>query len=69
MFKLKLSLVLAIIAALVIILSGLLSEVRLITVFLRSVVGFLAAGVFVWVIAFVLETQNIVGFDKNIRTH
>lgn len=61
------SLVFAVIAALVIMLAGLLSDARLVTVLLRCVAGFLVAGVCVWLTAMILEHQNIVGFDKNLE--
>lgn len=61
------SLVFAFIAAMVIVLAGLLSDVSLLTVLLRSLVGFLITGVIVWLAAVILEHQNIVGFDKNLE--
>ena len=61
------SLVFAFIAAMVIVLAGLLSDVRLLTVLLRSLVGFLITGAIVWLAAVILEHQNIVGFDKKDR--
>ena len=67
MFKLEMSLVFAFIAAMVIVLAGLLSDVRLLTVLLRSLVGFLITGAIVWLAAVILEHQNIVGFDKNLE--
>ena len=67
MFKLGMSLVFAFIAAMVSVLAGLLSDVRLLTVLLRSLVGFLITGAIVWLAAVILEHQNIVGFDKNLE--
>ena len=67
MFKLGMSLVFAFIAAMVIMLAGLLSDARLVTVLLRCVAGFLVAGVCVWLTAMILEHQNIIGFDKNLE--
>ena len=67
MFKLEMSLVFAFIAAMVIVLAGLLSDVRLLTLLLRSLVGFLITGAIVWLTAVILEHQNIVGFDKNLE--
>lgn len=61
------SLVFAFIAAMVIVLAGLLSDVRLLTVLLRSLVGFLITDAIVWLAAVILEHQNIVGFDKNLE--
>ncbi|MCR5439966.1 MAG: hypothetical protein K6F01_11115 [Selenomonas sp.] len=67
MFKLGMSLVFAFISAMVIALAGLVSDVRLMTVLLRSLVGFLVAGAVVWLVAFVLEAKELVGFDKNLE--
>ncbi len=61
------SLVFAFISAMVIALAGLVSDVRLMTVLLRSLVGFLVAGAVVWLVAFVLEAKELVGFDKNLE--
>lgn len=66
MFKLGISLVFAVVSALIIILTGLSSDVRLTTVLLRSLAGFLVAGAVVWLITFFLETRSIVGFDKEL---
>lgn len=65
MFKLGMALVFAVISALIIILTGLSSDVRLTTILLRSLAGFLVAGAVVWLIAFFLETRNLVDFDQN----
>ena len=67
LFKLGMSLVFAFIAAMAIVLSGLLSDVRLLTVLLRSAVGFLITGALVWLVTMILEHQNIVGFDRNLE--
>ena len=67
MFKLGMSLIFAFISAMVIALAGLVSDVRLMTVLLRSLVGFLVAGAGVWLVAFVLEAKELVGFDKNLE--
>ena len=61
------SLVFAFISAMVIALAGLVSDVRLMTLLLRSLVGFLVAGAVVWLVAFVLEAKELVGFDKNLE--
>ena len=53
MFKIGLSLVLAVMAAFVIILAGFLSEVRIGTMLLRGVIGFVVAG-FVVAVGFVV---------------
>lgn len=67
MFKLGMSLVFAFISAMVIALAGLVSDVRLMTVLLRSLIGFLVAGAVVWLVAFVLEAKELVGFDRNLE--
>lgn len=67
LFKLGMSLVFAVISALIIVLTGLSSDARLMTVLLRSLIGFLVAGAAVWLITFFLEARNIVGFDKNLE--
>lgn len=67
MFKLGMSLVFAFISAMVIALAGLVSDVRLMTVLLRSLIGFLVAGAVVWLVTFVLEAKELVGFDKNLE--
>lgn len=61
------SLVLGVVAALVIILVGLLGDARLLTILGRALVGFLAAGVFTYLVTFILEAAKIVGFDKNFE--
>jgi len=67
LFKLGMSLVFAFISAMVIALAGLVSDVRLMTVLLRSLIGFLVAGAVVWLVAFVLEAKELVGFDRNLE--
>lgn len=67
MFKLGMSLIFAVISALIIILTGLSSDARLTTVLFRSLAGFLVAGAAVWFLAFFLEKKNIVGFDKSLE--
>lgn len=56
----------AFIAAMVIALAGLISDVRLMTILLRSLLGFLVTCAGVWVVSFLLEAKNLVGFDKNL---
>ena len=63
MFKWKASLIFAVIAALVVALAGLMKDVRFITIALRSVVGFLVAGVLACLVIFLLETKGIVSFE------
>lgn len=66
LYKLIISGVLAFIAAMVIILTGLIADVRLTTILLRSVTGFLVTGLGALLLTVILEGQNIIGFDKNI---
>ncbi|WP_318254580.1 hypothetical protein [Selenomonas sp. GACV-9] len=61
------SLVFAVISALIIVLTGLSSDARLTTVLLRSLIGFLLTGALVWLVTFILEMKDIVGFDKNLE--
>ncbi|MBQ3970818.1 MAG: hypothetical protein II687_01300 [Selenomonadaceae bacterium] len=63
MFKWKASLIFAVIAALVVALAGLMKDVRFLTIALRSVVGFLAAGAVACLVIFLLETKGIVNFE------
>ncbi|MBQ7477795.1 MAG: hypothetical protein IJT01_02700 [Selenomonadaceae bacterium] len=63
MFKWKASLIFAVIAALVVALAGLMKDVRFLTIALRSVVGFLAAGALACLVIFLLETKGIVSFE------
>lgn len=67
MFKLGMSLVFGVISALIIVLTGLSSEARLTTVLLRSLIGFLLTGALVWLVTLILESKDIVGFDKNLE--
>lgn len=67
MFKMGMSLVFAVISALIIVLTGLSSDARLTTVLLRSLIGFLLTGALVWLVTFILEMKDIVGFDKNLE--
>ena len=54
LFKIGTSLVLAVIAALVVFLAALIGGARIGTVFLRSFVAFLTAGVLAWLVLFLL---------------
>lgn len=67
MFKLGMSLVFSVVAALVIMLVGLASDARFVTIALRCLVGFLVAGAAVYLVALVLEAKDIIGFDKNLE--
>ena len=64
MFKLGMAIVFAVIAALVIFLTGLFSDARLLTAFLRSLVGFVCAGAFTYLVTFILEAKGWAAFDK-----
>ena len=66
MFKLGMALVFAVIAALAIGLAGLLADVRFSTIFLRSFVGFLLAGIMSYITAFVLEAKEWANFDREV---
>ncbi len=63
MVKLKASLIFAVIAVLVIALAGFLKDVRFITIALRCVVGFLAAGAVSYLVMFLLEAKKIAIFE------
>lgn len=67
LYKLMISSVLGFIAAMVIILTGLIADVRLTTILLRGMAGFLVTGLGALLLTFILEEQNIIGFDKNIE--
>ena len=67
MVKFKVSLLLAVIAALTVVLAGLMSGARLGTVFLRALAGWLVALVAVYVILLFLESRHWLGFDLNIE--
>lgn len=63
MVKLKASLIFAVIAALVVALAGFMKDVRLVTIALRSVAGFFAAGAVAYLVLFLLEAKKIVDFS------
>lgn len=64
MFKLGMSLVFSVIAALVVFLTGMLGDARVTTALLRSLVAFLCAGVFTYLVVFILEAKGWAAFDK-----
>ena len=66
MFKLCLALAFGLVAAFAIGLAGLLADVTLATAFLRSLLGFLLAGLLSYLVAFVLEAKEWADFDKNL---
>ena len=66
MFKLGMSLVFSVIAALVVFLSGMLGDARVATAFLRSLVAFLCAGAFTYLVAFILDAKGWTSFDTGL---
>lgn len=64
MFKLCIALAFGLVAAFAIGLAGLLADVSLAAAFLRSLVGFLLAGLLSYLVAFVLEAKEWANFDK-----
>lgn len=67
MAKLYVAVVFAFIAATVIVVTGLSSDARGITVFLRSLVGFCSAGLVVYIIQRILAAQDIFDVDDFIN--
>jgi hypothetical protein len=65
--KLYVAVVFAFIAAVVIVITGLSSDARLITVFFRSIVGFVSAGLIVYIVLRILAAQDIMDFDDFIE--
>jgi hypothetical protein len=65
--KLYAALVFAFIAATVIVITGLSSDARAITVFFRSIVGFISAGLIVYILLRILAAQDIFDFDAFIE--
>ncbi len=66
MLKLGIAVLFALVAALVILLAGLVSHARILTMLLRALCGFAVTTVVVWLIAFILEEKHIIGLDKNM---
>ena len=67
MAKLYVAVVFAFIAAVVIVITGLSSDARLITVFFRSIVGFVSAGLIVYIVLRILAANDIMDFDDFIE--
>ncbi|MCI6084789.1 hypothetical protein [Selenomonas sp.] len=67
MFKIGMALIFAVIAALVVIIAGVLGSPRLVTVFLRSFLAFVVTWAVVWFVLFLLEAKGVIGFDKNLE--
>ena len=64
MFKVRASLLFAIISFLIVIIAGLLKDVRFVTIFWRSLLAFLVAGGLAYLTVFVLEFKGVIDFDK-----
>ncbi len=58
------SIIFAVIAALVIFLAGILSDARFSTIFFRAAIGFVVAALSVFIITFLLEAKDIAPFDS-----
>lgn len=67
MAKLYAATVFAFIAAMVIVITGLSSDARGITILLRSIVGFFSAGLVVYILLRILAAQDIMDFDDFIE--
>ena len=68
MFKLCIALAFGLVAAFAIGLAGLLADVSLAAAFLRSLVGFLLAGLLSYLVAFVLEAKEWADFNKTFMS-
>ena len=55
MFKVGMALAFSVIAALVVFLTGLFTDARIGTAFLRSIIAFVCAGAFTYLVTFILE--------------
>lgn len=66
MFKIGMSLVFSVVAALVVFLTGMLSDARVGTAFLRSCVAFLCAGAFTYLVVFILDAKGWTAFDTGL---
>ena len=64
MFKVGMALLFSVIAALIVFLTGLLSDARLMTALVRSLIAFVCAGVFTYLVTFILEAKGWAAFDK-----
>ena len=58
------ALLFSVIAALIVFLTGLLSDARLMTALVRSSIAFVCAGVFTYLVTFILEAKGWAAFDK-----
>lgn len=64
MFKVGMALVFSVIAALVVFLTGMIGDARVTTALLRSFIAFLCAGLFTYLVVFILEAKGWAAFDK-----
>ncbi|EGK57465.1 hypothetical protein HMPREF9081_2302 [Centipeda periodontii DSM 2778] len=64
MFKLGMSLVFSVIAALIVFITGIVGDARIATALLRSFAAFVCAGAFTYLVTFVLEAKGWAAFDK-----
>lgn len=64
MFKVGMALVFSVIAALVVFLTGMIGDARVTTALLRSFIAFLCAGLFTYLVVFILEAKGWTAFDK-----
>lgn len=64
MFKLGMALVFSVIAALVVFLAGIIADARIMTALLRSLIAFFCAGLFTYLVVFILEAKGWAAFDK-----
>ena len=65
MFKLGMALVFSVIAALIVFITGLVSDARIMTAFGRGFIAFVSAGIFTYLAAFILEAKGWAAFDKD----
>lgn len=62
-FKFKASILFAIISFLIVMIAGLLKDVRFVTIAWRSLLAFFVAGGIAYLIIFILEFKGIINFD------
>ena len=65
MFKIGMALVFSVIAALIVFIAGMFGDARVTTALLRSLVAFLCAGAFTYLVTFILEAKGWAAFDKD----
>ena len=58
------ALVFSVIAALIVFITGMFSDTRVATALLRSLAAFICAGVFTYLVTFILEAKGWAAFDK-----